>query len=381
MYYNANTLEGIVNHIKSFSPNKDEAIYLAFGEETTIAYLALVEKLNEMDIHFFGGIFPSIIHGMQQYKSGCIIKKIPISHPPFLMKDISQKNYSLPDNLINLKSNIKPAGFVFLDGLTTNISSYLDYLHNQFGNTVNFIGGGAGSLSLKQQPCIISNEGIHQDAAVLCITKMNAGLGVRHGWKKIAGPFVATKTEQNTIYELNWQNAFEVYQEYIKEDSNVTITKEGFFDIAKGYPFGIFKEGEEEVVRDPLFVGDNGELICVGEVPENAVLYIMKGTNADLIGAAKSVVENATAYHSDEIDEVLVVDCISRTLFLEDEFEEELSAISDNLDTLGINAISEGVLSLGEISSYGNNYLEFFNKTLVVGLFSKPKEKDISNAE
>ena len=29
----------------------------------------------------------------------------------------------------------------------------------------------------------------------------------------------------------------------------------------------------------------------------------------------------------------------------------------------------DGILSLGEISSYGDGYLEFFNKTIVVGAF------------
>jgi len=30
--------------------------------------------------------------------------------------------------------------------------------------------------------------------------------------------------------------------------------------------------------------------------------------------------------------------------------------------------VPEGILSLGEISSYGDGYIEFFNKTIVVGV-------------
>ncbi len=370
MYCEAHQLEDIVGDVKTLNPQKNDAIFLAFGEETTIDYPSLVKALDELDIHFFGGVFPSIIHEMNTYKTGCIIKKIPTLFPPVLMKHVSSGQFNLPDVLSTFDRNVKPAAFLFVDGLTTNISGCLEYLHNHFGNDLGFIGGGAGSLSLKQQPCLFNNEGFFEDAAIICITNMSAGLGVKHGWQKIAGPFVATKTDQNTIFELNWQNAFEVYKEYIKEDSGQEINDDNFFDIAKGYPFGMFKEGQEEVVRDPLFKGENGELICVGDVPENTVLYIMKGVNEHLVSAAHSAVEQATEHNPGTLTEALVVDCISRTLFLEDNFTDELGAIRETLDHSNKGIVSEGVLSLGEISSYGNDYLVFFNKTLVVGVFN-----------
>ena len=70
-----------------------------------------------------------------------------------------------------------------------------------------------------------------------------------------------------------------------------------------------------------------------------------------------------------EVNNVLIVDCISRVLFLEDKFEEELNNVSSAIKKDFSDAEISGALTLGEISSY-NGYLEFLNKTLVVGLFS-----------
>ena len=64
-----------------------------------------------------------------------------------------------------------------------------------------------------------------------------------------------------------------------------------------------------------------------------------------------------------------VVDCITRPSALGDRFSEELHAISDQLSIGSPEQEPFGILSLGEISSYGDGLLEFFNRTIVVGTF------------
>ena len=67
----------------------------------------------------------------------------------------------------------------------------------------------------------------------------------------------------------------------------------------------------------------------------------------------------------------IIIDCISRTLFLEEEFPKELAAITEAMpNSDGKETLPQGVLSLGEISSGGDGYLEFYNKTLVVGILT-----------
>ena len=41
------------------------------------------------------------------------------------------------------------------------------------------------------------------------------------------------------------------------------------------------------MIRDPLTVNENGELVCVGQVEENTLVSIMKGNKDSLIIAAE----------------------------------------------------------------------------------------------
>ncbi|MEM8908581.1 MAG: FIST C-terminal domain-containing protein, partial [Bacteroidota bacterium] len=318
---------------------------------------------------FFGGIFPGIIHGTQNYQEGYILKKLPLPAAPMLVTGLEKEDFVLPDfqDWLAEMSETPSTLLVFIDGLTANIARCLDQLYHVFGNTVSFMGGGAGSLSLVPQPCVFTQEGIFQDAVLICPVQLNISLGVKHGWQKMMGPMVATKTVKNTIYELNWTNAFDLYKEAIEKDGGPTISATNFFDVAKAYPFGIFREMGEDIVRDPIAVGENGALICVGEVPENTVLYILKGANSALINAAQMATQECMEQVEEPVEHTLVVDCISRTLFLQEDFSKELQQINQVLFSGIAGVTPEGVLSLGEISSYGSGVLEFYNKTLVVG--------------
>jgi hypothetical protein len=62
----------------------------------------------------------------------------------------------------------------------------------------------------------------------------------------------------------------------------------------------------------------------------------------------------------------LVADCVSRGLFLGERLGDELGAIVDGLGSGAPRPV--GMLTLGEISSQGEGYLEFFNKTSVVAV-------------
>ena len=121
------------------------------------------------------------------------------------------------------------------------------------------------------------------------------------------------------------------------------------------------------MVRDPIATNEKGELVCVGEVTSNTVLDILKGEEANLIQSAKDAAIIALK-DSSKPHTAIIIDCISRVLFLEDHFQKELNGVIEQLQTKNDQMQISGALTLGEISSF-NGYLEFFNKTIVVGLF------------
>ena len=368
MYLNSPTIDEILSAFKQLNPQDDEVVILLLGEALSISIDNLIYQLKQTEYKFVGGIFPSIISPKTHDSAGVILKTIPVTTEPYLIHELDQQ-INLPDfeEELDISEEKQLTALVLIDGLTSQISNFLAELYNTMGNSVRYLGGGAGSLSLKQQPCIFTHEGCFQDAAAILFIPLESKLGVKHGWQRLKGPFPATKVHANTITELNWRNAFEVYKEAVEEDSQKVITQENFFEIAKGYPFGIFKENQEDIVRDPIIVNDAGELICVGEVPENALLYILKGEKESLVTSAQQAAEESRQEVEGRLYDFLVVDCISRVLFLEDDFSKEIAALQAQLIDVNQSRAVEGALTLGEISSYGEGFLEFFNKTIVVG--------------
>jgi len=370
MYLNTFNIPVILESIGKFRQDDNDIFLLMIAENTDYDIPAFLREINNNAIKVVGGIFPAIIYKNKKCDTGVIVKRFVSQTTPFLIKGLDGNDFELPE--FNVKqmheASSKPTALVLVDGLTANTASFLKRLYHDLGNTTNYIGGGAGSLSLKQQECVFSNEGIFQDAAIVTILDWNADLGVNHGWKNVYGPLLVTKSDKNVIKELNWENPFDVYKNLIKQDSGMLITEENFFSVAKNYPFGISKEDSEFVVRDPISVNSEGELICVGEVSENTVLVLLKGEHKLLVEAAVKAAESAIVSNKN-YKSALIMDCISRTLFMEDDFVDELNGIQGALDKNNISLDIEGALSLGEISSDGQGFLEFFNKTILVSLF------------
>ncbi|MGB3467662.1 MAG: FIST C-terminal domain-containing protein [Cyclobacteriaceae bacterium] len=335
---------------------------LLVGEHASIDINELIARCDQKQVRIAGGIFPGIVSPEGKLDAAVIHRKFDFRTKCRIYKDI---HLAVEIDFEDVAEGSKSA-LLFLDGLSENISGFLSNTYAYFWNRIRFIGGGCGSISLKQQPCIFSNEGFFENAAMMLFMENPVSIGVKHGWKQISGPYVVSAAEGNTIHEINWRPAFDVYKEVIKENKGQSINKENFFDIAKAFPFGIFKEGTEDIVRDPILT-DEKSMTCVGEITNHSVVNILNGNNNDLIEGAREAAAEALA--SDNIEDILVIDCISRALFQEDNFHQETGIIMDMINSKNLSIPLEGVLSLGEISSYGDGYLEFFNKTIVVGAF------------
>ncbi|NQZ78158.1 MAG: FIST C-terminal domain-containing protein [Ekhidna sp.] len=349
----------LFSHLKTGVTN-----LLLIAENSEIDIDVIIDYANEQGIKLAGGIFPMVINDSNHYDQGCIIKHIEGNEGAHILQGIGkgQLDFELPE----LKDEDKSC-LVFLDGLMVNIPRFLERLYEQYWNKIDYIGAGCGSLSLKQTPCIFDNTGIYQDSALVLLTSKEMSLGVKHGWQKIAGPFVANKTDGNKILELNWRPAYDVYKEVVQSHTDVDIDNTDFFSVSKGFPFGIFKEGKEAIVRDPIAREEDGSLICVGNISQNVALNILQGDSKKLIESAS---EAARESISESSQDMLLVDCISRVLYLEDAFGDELDAVKSVTKESGKAINVEGVLSIGEISSSKEGYLELYNKTIVISSFN-----------
>jgi len=314
----------------------------------------------------FGGIFPAIIYGNEKLTKGTIVAGLYHKVNVQIIPDLSNMDLDY-EKIIEEKipdSSTTKTMFVFVDGFAKRISAFIESLFNVFGLEFNYIGGGAGSLSFKQKPCLFTNDGLIQDSAILALTDLKSGIGVSHGWKEINGPYKVTESDGNLIKTLDWKSAFQVYKEVVESHSGKIFKENNFFDIAKGYPFGISKLEAEKIVRDPLMVVDKNAIRCVGEVPEGSYISVLTGDATSLINAASNsfhLAENDFKAESSN-KTILFIDCISRVLFLEEKFNDELKAVyKKNIPLIG-------ALTIGEIANNRKDYLEFYNKTSVIGI-------------
>ncbi len=314
-----------------------------------------------------GGVFPAIIYGNKKLNKGTII--VGLENKPYIniIKNISNSSTDFESQLLLYQKKLIKIKtmFVFVDGLANRINDFVHSIFINYGLEYNYIGGGAGSLSFVQKPCIYTNQGLLEDCAVIAGVASKIGIGVAHGWSEIGGPYKVTKSDKNVIYELDYKPAFEVYKTVVDKCSDNKICKENFFEIAKAFPFGINMIGSEKIVRDPFAVNNDNSLVCVGEVPQESYIYVLNGNVKSLLNAAKTALDMGKQYFSENNNHKysLFIDCISRVLFLGNEFQNELDIVNQKDIPLF------GALTIGEIANSKKDYLEFYNKTAVVGNF------------
>ncbi|MEM6299571.1 MAG: FIST N-terminal domain-containing protein [Bacteroidota bacterium] len=139
-----------------------------------------------------GGTFPSLIHGGETHEKGIIIVGLQSAINVAVIEGLNdfEADYAdLIEDAFPEDEDLSPTTLVFVDGFARRIAAFIDGIFNVFGLETNYVGGGAGSLSMQQKPCVITNQGLLQDAAVVGLLNVPSGLGVNHGWESVADPF------------------------------------------------------------------------------------------------------------------------------------------------------------------------------------------------
>lgn len=362
--------EALLGALSGLRLSHDDAVLILLAAKNAPPLDQLVSAVSTAHGRFAGGIFPGVLSDGQKYEEGAVVLALPALAPPLVVTGIDRDGGQIPSLPEGMAAHLdkRCTALVLLDGLAPNLSVFLGNLFALAGNAMHYLGGGAGPASLEHVPCLFTGDGVFRDAAVVLFLDLDSALGVRHGWARFAGPVLATRTRGNRVYELNWKQAFEVYRELVEPSAGSRLRREGFYGVASGYPFGMIRERAEYIVRDAVAVGPEGELVCVGEVPENTVLNILHGDPERLIAAAAEAAAEAAAGVSGRAACCLVVDCVSRSLFLREDFGRELAGVAAKVRAADRGLTSEGVLSVGEVSASGEGYLNLFNKTIVVGI-------------
>jgi len=257
----------------------------------------------------------------------------------------------------------KPTLFMLFDSMVPNIASILDGLYLELANRVEYAGVNAGSETFQPMPCLFDANEVVGDGVLGLLLPGEFVPVMEHGFAQPERAMTATSTQGNRIAMIDWRPAFDVYREIIRSEYGIDLNPENFYRYGVHFPFGILRASGDVVVRIPVALSDDGALYCVGEVPENSMLVLLKapaaGANGCIERLGRRLRQEAGMLPGDHL---LSFYCAGRRMHLGEAAEGELAEL---LTATGASGLG-GALSLGEIgSTTRQGYPMFHNATLV----------------
>jgi hypothetical protein len=249
---------------------------------------------------------------------------------------------------------------LLIDAMTPDIASLLNRLYLDIGDQVSYAGSSVGSETFQSVPCLFDHEVFVQDAVLALLLHAHPGATMAHHYRGSDDLRVATATVGNRIRTIDGRPAFEVYRELMASEYGIPLEQDNFYRYAVHFPFALNRAQGEPLVRIPVATADDGSVFCSGEVPENALLSIVRAVEAGDLATAHEVGGHVRSLGSTG---VLGFYCAGRLMHLGEE-----AAIAELQALAGILAPAPlfGALSLGEIGCVGQQrYPAFHNATLV----------------
>jgi hypothetical protein len=323
-------------------------------------------------IPLVGAVFPALTEGGSFRTQGAWLLRFDEMPYTAMYPDLPREPEKIPAALDAITADIKShlgdshdiTLFMLFDAMVPNIATLLDQLYLRLANRVRYMGANAGSESFKPMPCLFDGSRVIQNGVLTILLKPHHGAVLEHGYGVPTQMLTATSTEGNRILQIDWRPAFEVYQEMARAQYGVEITQQNFYQYGVHFPFGIVRANGMTLVRIPVALEQDGSLFCVGEVPPNALLTLLKAPAVDSAQTIAALMEGLEQLGGSPAgQQLLLFYCAGRRLHLGIEAAEtELGLFAQRTQAKQI----AGALSLGEIGGSTRwGYPLFHNATLV----------------
>jgi hypothetical protein len=254
------------------------------------------------------------------------------------------------------------------DGLGGDQQEVVRGAYSVVGATVPLVGGCAGDDLAMRKTFQFFDDEVLEDSVVAAAINSDAplGIGVQHGWTRVGAPFLVTASSGTRVLALDDRPALDVYLERLDAPAEARTDPAAFTRFALTHPFGLNRRSGEEVrfIAEANF--EDRSIVCIAEVPQGGLAWIMEGD-------ATSVLDATTAACSQAVDGLvgrpplgfLAFDCIARRGVLgNDGIREEVSQITSYAQ----GAPVAGFYTYGEIART-HGVSGFHNQTLVVLAF------------
>ncbi len=370
--------ESVEQALSAYADRQAGAGFLALLPEFERERLPVLQAAcRRRGLALAGGIFPALIEGMGFVTRGAWLLHFERMPPYFLLSLMDgegggRKVAAAARECLKQcpEEAPRPTLFMLFDGMLPNIASILDDIYLDLANRVEYGGVNAGSETFQPMPCLFDDTRVMGDGVLGVILPGRLAPVLEHGFRLPERAMSATSTEGNRIATIDWRPAFDVYQEIIKAEYGIDLTRENFYEYAVHFPFGIQLANGDIVVRIPVALSDDGSLHCVGEIPENAVLVLLQAPEAGASNCISRLSDKLKLAHGSLASEdLLTFYCAGRRMHLGQDAEKELAELQAATGA----AQMAGALSLGEIGSTARwGYPMFHNATLVCASWRMP---------
>lgn len=329
---------------------------------------ALQRACRERDIPLFGAVFPMLITPAGFSPHGAWLLRFDRAPQGFLAsagatpgdtaEDVAQSiEPRLPTGMT--ANDGAPTLFLIFDGQLPAIGSILTGIFRKLHKRVRYAGINAGSETFLPMPCLFDAERTIGDGVLGLLLDGEVRNTVEHDYPVSQTLMRATSASGNRVVSIDGRPAFEVYQDISRQEFGAPLTRENFYDHAVHYPLGVVTAADV-LVRIPVAFDDDGSVQCVGEVPPNSMLRLLRAPLVDDCNCARRIAEQVTA----DGGRRLVFYCAGRRMHFREDAGHELETLMQQINAGEL----AGALSLGEIDTMPDVGIPRFHNAAVVCL-------------
>ncbi|MCZ2126226.1 MAG: FIST C-terminal domain-containing protein [Anaerolineales bacterium] len=208
-------------------------------------------------------------------------------------------------------------------------------------------------------------------AAFLRGKTLQVGVGADYGWDPVGAQFRITRSRGFWLRTLDGHPASEVYAGLFGQPAR-NWAFPPLSHLARLYPLGVMDEKSEMTIRAPIRVEADGSFRMNAPVRDGADAFLLVGSGASCINAAKSAAQQALLQLGNAVPRfALVLADISWQMLLKAQPGAEISAVQE---ILGANVPIAGGYTLGQaVSKTTESKPKFLNQNIVVAVFGESK--------
>ena len=260
------------------------------------------------------------------------------------------------------------AVLIISDGSFINGSELVSGLNANKPTHVSITGGLAGDAARFQKTLVGLNQ-TASEGKIVAIGFYGKNIIVGHssfgGWDEFGRERIVTKSEKNVLFELDNENALDLYKEYLGP----------YVDELPGsallFPLSIREDkSNTNLVRTILSVNETDKsMTFAGNLPVGSKVRLMKANFEKLINASTNAAKEAI-FEADKAPQLaILISCVGRKLILQERTIEEVEAAKN---IFGNTTTITGFYSYGEISPFNQNTnCELHNQTMTITTFTE----------